>query len=292
MSGVIEFNAEAARRIEAAYLTADVVAQRLAVHDALDVRAGERVLDIGSGPGLLARELAKTVGPEGRLCGVDISDAMIDMARHRCSGQPQCEFENAEACTLPFEDEAFDAVVSTQVYEYVADIPAAMRELHRVVRRGGRACIIDTDYDSLVIHTEHPERMRRVLEAWDAHFVHADLPRKLAPALTEAGFEVGRRSAIPIFNPEYHPNAFSYHLLPLMGAFARAQEGVAPEEAEAWLAEFEELRPQGRVLLQLEPLPLHSAQTKFVRRGKCTSIPARARSPYRSAHPPGDRWSP
>jgi ubiquinone/menaquinone biosynthesis C-methylase UbiE len=251
MSGVIEFNAEAARRIEAAYLTADVVAQRLAVHDALDVRAGERVLDIGSGPGLLARELAKTVGPEGRLCGVDISDAMIDMARHRCSGQPQCEFENAEACTLPFEDEAFDAVVSTQVYEYVADIPAAMRELHRVVRRGGRVCIIDTDYDSLVIHTEHPERMRRVLEAWDAHFVHADLPRKLAPALTAAGFEVGRRSAIPIFNPEYHPNAFSYHLLPLMGAFARAQEGVTPEEAEAWLAEFEELSRKGEFFYSL-----------------------------------------
>jgi ubiquinone/menaquinone biosynthesis C-methylase UbiE len=251
MPGVIDFNAEAARRIEAAYLTTDVVAQRIAVHEALDIRAGERVLDIGSGPGLLAHELAKTVGPEGRVCGVDISDAMIEMGRQRCASQRQCEFKNAEACALPFEDEAFDAVVSTQVYEYVADIPSAMRELHRVVRRGGRVCIIDTDYDSLVIHTEHPERMRRVLEAWDAHFIHADLPRKLAPALTAAGFEVGRCSAIPIFNREYHPNAFSYHLLPLMSAFAKAQEGVTPEEAEAWLAEFEELGGRGEFFYSL-----------------------------------------
>ncbi len=251
MSEVIEFNAEAARRIEAAYLTTDVVAQRMAVHEALDIRTGERVLDIGSGPGLLAHELAKTVGPEGRICGVDISDAMLEMARQRCADQPQCEFENAEACTLPFEDETFDAVVSTQVYEYVADIPSAMRELHRIVRRGGRVCIVDTDYDSLVIHTGHPERMRRVLEAWDAHFVHADLPRKLAPALTAAGFEVGRRIAIPIFNPEYHPNAFSYHLLPIMSAFARTQKGVAPGEAEAWLAEFEELGRKGEFFYSL-----------------------------------------
>ena len=251
MSAVIEFDAEAARRIEAAYLTTDVVAQRIAVHQALALRAGERVLDIGSGPGLLAHELAKTVGPDGRVRGVDISDAMIEMARQRCANQPQCAFENAEARALPFEDEAFDAVVSTQVYEYVADIPAAMRELHRVVRRGGRVCIVDTDYDSLVIHTEHPERMRRVLDAWDAHFVHADLPRKLAPALSAAGFGVERRSVIPIFNPEYHPNAFSYHLLPIMSAFARAQAGVAPGEAEAWLAEFEALGRKGEFFYSL-----------------------------------------
>ena len=47
--------------------------------------------------------------------------------------------------------------------------------------------------------------------------------RKIAPALAAAGFEVGRREVIPMFNPEYHPNAFSYHLLPLMGAFALAR---------------------------------------------------------------------
>ncbi len=251
MTDNIVFNADAARRLEATYLTTDVVAQRLAVHEALDVRAREHVLDIGSGPGLLVYELANTVGEEGRVVGIDPSEAMLEMGRQRCSDRPQCRFERADANSLPFEDGSFHAVVSTQVYEYVNDIPAAFAELHRVTRPGGRVCIVDTDYDSLVIHTEEPERMRRVLEAWDDHFVHADLPRKIAPALTAAGFDVGYRAAIPMFNPEFHANAFSYHLLPLMGAYAVGRGAIGAEEMQAWLGEFEELGRKGAFFYSL-----------------------------------------
>ena len=251
MSGNIVFDDDAARRLEGMYLTTDVVAQRLAVHEVLDVRFLEHILDIGSGPGLLVKELANTVGPTGRVVGLDSSEAMLEMGRQRCADLPQCEFELADASDLPFEDGAFDAVVSTQVYEYVADIPKAFKELHRVTRPGGRICIIDTDYDSLVIHTEHPERMRRVLEAWDDHFVHADLPRKIAPALSGAGFEVGHRRAIPMFNPEFHPNAFSYHLLPLIGAFAVGRGALTPDEMKSWMGEFRELGEKGEFFYSL-----------------------------------------
>lgn len=251
MTSSIVFDAEAARRIETMYLTTDVVDQRIRVHRALLARAGEHILDIGSGPGLLALELANTVGPEGRVCGIDTSEAMLEMGRQRCLDLPQCDFELADACALPFDADAFDAVVSTQVYEYVPDIPAAFAELHRVTKPGGRVCIIDTDYDSLVIHTEEPERLRRVLTAWDDHFVHADLPRKIAPALCKAGFEIGQREAIPMFNPEYHPNAFSYHLLPLMGAFAVGRGAIDGEELKAWLGEFEELGRRGEFFYSL-----------------------------------------
>jgi arsenite methyltransferase len=251
MADNIVFDAEAAKRLEATYLTTDVVDQRLCVHRALDVRAGEQILDIGSGPGLLVRELANTVGTKGRVCGLDTSEAMLEMGRQRCGDLPQCDFELADASSLPFEDGRFDAVVSTQVYEYVADIPGAFAELHRVTRPGGRVCIVDTDYGSLVIHSEEPERMQRVLTAWDDHFVHADLPRKIAPALVDAGFVVGHREAIPMFNPEYHSNAFSYHLLPLMGAFAVARGAITPDEMRAWVGEFAELGERGAYFYSL-----------------------------------------
>jgi len=251
MTRGIAFDTAASRSVEAAYLTTDVVAQRVEVQAALDVRPGERVLDIGSGPGLLAEALASTVGPAGRVCGIDTSEPMLEMARRRCAAHLHAEFEHADAGKLPFEDSSFDAAVSTQVYEYVADMPSALAELFRVLRPGGRVAIVDTDYDSLVIHTEHPERMARVLTAWDEHFVHRGLPRVLAPLLRDAGFALGRRSTIAILNPEYHPNAFSFHLTRMMAAYVVGRCGVSSAEADAWLDEFRELGDRGEYFYSL-----------------------------------------
>jgi ubiquinone/menaquinone biosynthesis C-methylase UbiE len=224
MSDGIDFDA-AASRIEAAYMTTDVVEQRCHVQRALRPRPGEALLDVGSGPGLLVRELAATVGETGRVCGIDQSEGMVTMARQRCAGLPQVEIEVADASDLPYPDASFDAAVSTQVYEYVADMPAALHELRRVLRPGARVAILDTDYDSLVVATDDETRLSRILEAWDEHFVHADLPRKLSPLLTDAGFRVRESAVIPIFNTEYHANAFSYHLTTMMAAFAVGRAG-------------------------------------------------------------------
>ena len=183
MSGGQKFDAQTSRKVEALYLTPDVVAQRCRVLQALEVRAGERVIDIGCGPGLLAFDLAASVGPSGRVSGVDTSTDMLALAGARCAEQPWASFEPGDAVALPYPDHSFDAAVSTQVYEFIADVPAALAELHRVICPGGRAVIVDTDYESLVIHTEDPVRMERVLAAWDGHFLPAGLPRTLSAML-------------------------------------------------------------------------------------------------------------
>ena len=251
MSGGLEFDAETSRRVEALYLTPDVVAQRCQVLKALELTEGERVLDIGSGPGFLAYEMAAAVGPTGRVRGIDISEAMLAMARKRCAAQPWTEFHHADATKLPFPDEGFDAAVSTQVYEYVADIPRALAELYRVTRPGGRVVILDTDYGSLVIHTENEDRMARVLSAWNEHFVHAGLPRTLSRHLRDAGFTVRQRDVIPMFNPEYRENTYGKGLLGIMAAFAAGRKGVSQEEANSWIAEFSELGRQGKFFFSL-----------------------------------------
>ena len=240
------FDEETARKVEAVYLTPDVVAQRNATLEALQPAAGERILDIGSGPGLLAHDMAAAVGPQGRICGIDTSEPMLAMSAKRCATQPWAEFRQADATQLPYPDGSFDAAVSTQVYEYVANIPAALAELYRVLRPGGRAVIVDTDYGSLVIYTEDKPRMARVLAAWNEHFVHADLPRMLSHQLRDAGFAIRRRDVIPMFNPEYDPNTFSHGLLALMASFVVGRQGVTRDEAAAWAAEFAELGRQGR----------------------------------------------
>ena len=251
MSNGLQFDEETSRKVEALYLTPDVVAQRGRVLGALELTEGERVLDIGSGPGLLANEMAALVGRNGRVCGIDISEDMLTMSRKRCADQPWTEFQRADATKLPYPADSFDAAVSTQVYEYIADIPVALAELYRVARPGGRVVILDTDYGSLVIHTENKPRMERVLSAWNEHFVHAGLPRTLSGQLRDSGFTVRERDAIPMFNPEYRENTYGKGLLGIMATFVVGRKGVSQEEAEAWLAEFAELDKQGRFFFSL-----------------------------------------
>lgn len=251
MSGGLEFDAGTSRKVELIYLTPDVVAQRCQVLKALELMEGERVLDIGSGPGLLAYDMAASVGPEGRVCGIDISEHMLAISRKRCAEQPWTEFQMADATNLPYPNDGFDAVVSTQVYEFVADIATALAELYRVTRPGGRVVVLDTDYGSLVIHTENEARMERVLSAWGEHFVHAGLPRTLSRQLRDAGFTIRRRDVIPMFNPEYRDNTYGKGLLGIMASFAVGRKGVSQEEANAWIAEFSQLGKQGRFFFSL-----------------------------------------
>ena len=78
----MEYDA-AAERLEAVYLGPDVVAQREDTLKRLAVESGERILDIGSGPGFLAEALADRTGPDGEVIGVDISEQMITRASTR-----------------------------------------------------------------------------------------------------------------------------------------------------------------------------------------------------------------
>ena len=249
MSSGLQFDEEISRKVESLYMTPDVVAQRHQVLKALALREGER--DIGSGPGLLAHDIAASVGRNGCVCGIDISEDMLTMSRKRCTNQPHTEFQKADATNLPYPNDSFDAAASTQVYEYVRDIPVALAELYRVARPGGRAVVLDTDYGSLVIHTEDEARMKRVLSAWNEHFVHAGLPRTLSRQLRDAGFMIRQRDAIPMFNPEYRENTFGKGLLAIMATFAVGRKGVSREEADAWLAEFAELDKQGKFFFSL-----------------------------------------
>ena len=85
-----QFDEQGARKTEAIYLTPDVVAQRARVLELLALRPGERAVDLGCGPGLLALEMAKQVGAGGSVDGIDFSASMIALAQRRwrtCRGR-------------------------------------------------------------------------------------------------------------------------------------------------------------------------------------------------------------
>lgn len=235
----LQYDKAASDRLIAVYVTPDVAAQRQQVLRALGLRPGERVLDVGSGPGFLAAAIGETVGPSGRVCGVDVSEPLVALAATHCAHLPWVDFRRGGATKIPFPDSHFDVAVSTQVLEYVKDVDTALAELHRVVRPGGRVLILDTDWDSLVWHTPNRERMDRILAAWDEHLADPYLPRTLAHRLRRAGFQVETPQIIPIFNPALDPNTYSYRMIDLVVAFVTGRQGVTREEAEAWARDLQ-----------------------------------------------------
>ena len=247
----LRFDDEAARQLLAIYVTPDVVSQRSDFLRALDPKPGERVLDVGSGPGFLAGAIADAVGSRGIVHGVDISEPLLAVARRHCAHQPWVEFHRADATKLPFPDQDFDAVISTQVLEYVREVNAALAEIYRVLRPAGRVMIVDTDWDSIVWHSPDPDMMRRILAAWEQHAADCHLPRTLSNRLRQAGFQVETERVIPLFNPAYNPNTYSNRVIETIVSFVSGKGGIGRAEAETWAKELRQAGERGEYFFSL-----------------------------------------
>lgn len=244
MSDQLVFDEDASRRIEEIYGTPDVVEQRRRVLAALDLRPGERVLDVGCGPGLLAAQMAQAVGPGGHVRGIDVSVDMLSIAARRDAGPQAAPIAvgEGEATALPVPDTSLEVVVATQVYEYVADIAGALAEARRALVPGGRLLVLDTDWDSIVWRSRDDGRMARVLEAWDEHLAHRDLPRRLPQLLREAGLTLDRCDVVPILNVGDDRDTYSGGMRELIATFVPGRRGVDARETEVWA---EDLRTMG-----------------------------------------------
>lgn len=245
MSEAIEFDEKEAAETERSYLTSDIAATRAVAMELLAPARAEQVLDVGSGPGLLLRDLADAVGSDGLAAGIDISESMTTIARHRLGDQGNIEIAIGDATALPWPDAHFDRAVSTQVYEYVPDLGLALAELYRVLKPGGRTVIMATDADTILFGPAGDATAARAREVWPRHCAHPFLPRELGRLLGQAGFEVTDRKTHVIANHEFTPDNFGWHVARSLSVYAAKQGAIAKEDGKAWIASLDQMSRDG-----------------------------------------------
>jgi len=159
-----------------------------------ELRAGEVVLDLGSGGGLDVLLSARRVGPTGKAYGLDMTEEMLELARanQRESGVNNAEFLHGQMEEVPLPDASVDVVLSNCVVNLAADKDRVLREAFRVLRPGGRLAIAD-----IVTEGEIPATVRRQIELWSGCLAGAldvvDYGRRLrAAGFGDVGIEITR----------------------------------------------------------------------------------------------------
>ncbi len=242
----LAFDEDVARQIEALYLTRDAGRRRRLVREALGTQPGDRVLDVGCGPGFYCLEIAEEVGPDGQVLGIDAAEPMLALARRRCEACDNVTFKQGDVLSLPVENESFDRALCVQVLEYVEPATAALSEINRTLQPGGRVVIWDIDWGTVVWHSSDPTRTQQILDAWDHHLVHPSLPRSLAPRLREAGFQQVEAtghvfSTVSTLDPETYGGA----IIPIIASYVTSSRLIDEDAVRSWVKDQQELSERG-----------------------------------------------
>lgn len=239
-----------AARLERRGKAEDEMAAREAYLRLLDIAPGERVLDVGCGSGVVTREMARRVGSAGRAVGVDPSPGLLAVARElaRDAGLgDRLEFHEGTAHRLPFPDSAFDALVCVTVLAHVPQGEAAIPELVRVVRPGGRIGVFDLDTDMTTF--THPDReltRRIVAAASDATAVNGWLSRQLPALFQRAGVvDVRARGFFPL---ETDVNSFYGNMAERCAEVAARTGAITDAERRVWVNAFHEQGARGPIV--------------------------------------------
>ena len=243
--------AELAGYLHLADASRPVAEYRRAARRLLAPGPGDRVLDVGCGLGAETRRVARAVGPEGLVVGLDVDgDVLARAGRMNAGGGPAPVFCLGDVRRLPFPDAAFDAVRIERVLHGLDDIEGPVREAARVLAAGGRLLVCEPDWDTLLVDSTDPDTTERILASARRPGRGAVQGRRLRASLVGSGIEqVAVRGHTGVFGslPE------AWLLLGLGDLLVHAGRcgAVAHEEALAWVAGLREADAAGRFFASL-----------------------------------------
>ena len=151
-----------------------------------ELKAGEVVLDLGSGGGIDVLLSARRVGPTGKAYGLDMTDEMLALAEEnkRKSGLTNVEFLRGEIENVPLPDNSVDVIISNCVINLSTDKDRVIREAFRVLKPNGRLAVSD-----VVVRGDVPAEIRKSMELWVGCVAGAMRDYEYVSKLAKAGFE-------------------------------------------------------------------------------------------------------
>jgi ubiquinone/menaquinone biosynthesis C-methylase UbiE len=204
-------------------------------YELLNLQPGESVLDLGCGPAIDTIALSALVGVNGRVVGIDSDPAMVAEADRAASKQAvSVRHETGSASALRFGNEEFDACFSDRLFQHMpwAECVTVVREIRRVLKRGGRTVLIDTDWGTLSIAAPDPFLERRIVKEHAVGFAHPFAGRHLYGLLKTAGFH---KLAIETFDLQLSPEGLEFLLAPTLTR-AVMKGIITQDEARSWSA--------------------------------------------------------
>jgi ubiquinone/menaquinone biosynthesis C-methylase UbiE len=169
----------------------------------LNIKRGDVILDLGCGRGEETIEAAKLAGPEGMAIGLDLTEAMIIQAIANATNEKMknAAFTQGDIENLPFKESIFDGITSNCVINHAKDKNRAYREIHRVLKPGGRFVVADAV-------TKHPlpTEVKNDPEAWAQCFGGAVTEEEYLESILTAGF----RKVEIVNRREYQKNGYDF----------------------------------------------------------------------------------
>lgn len=243
---------DAGALVDAAYL--ELVARmiestKLRSYERLCISAGQRVLDAGCGPATDTPALARRVGPQGHVCGVDLDPQMIADAKQRAVAagvQAQVSHLVADVDALPFADQSFDGSRAERLFLHLHDPAAALAELVRVTRRGGWVVVLEPDWGTLSMDGGDTGLERRLVrEIAERSMVNGYAGRQLRGRFHAAGLI---DTAVEAYAHVFTSYALARRLgqLDRVEALAMSSGAMSAEEVQYLRAGFEAADAAGR----------------------------------------------
>jgi SAM-dependent methyltransferase len=227
--------------------------------EALDIRDGVSLLEVGCGAGDDARTLARLVSPRGRIEAIDAEPTMISEAVRRSAGERlPLTFCVGDVCQLDYQDNTFDGARAERVLLHIADPGLALAEMVRVVKSGRNIVVIDRDIETRTIDAPDPGLTRRILHFWCDSFLGGWIGRQLPRLFRDAGLSDIIVEPVTVVERDFATFDAQYDLTRVVN---RAVVGgaITDDEGARWLSALHQMADAGSFF---------SSMTSFVVAGR------------------------